>query len=641
MLRNSSRLRLSPCRALLGSLATAAILAFGVGDRPVTVLGTVLLAVSVALASRGDDAPGRVVLRLVVGLGPAVVLIAAVHDLTAIPLPPAATGASLGLAWILTSRTLGAAAAGSVVGSAGLRDVAIRMLAVAGVTVFVAGAMARLLLPSVPTARRLSWILGEEDNAHVVGVAREVLSSGPRGVELADQFGTAFMNVPLMLVQFFGGLPSGEVDPRLRAISAFTVSTLVVILLAGLAMAILAALPSHVHLPQMAGSRAGTSVMAATGAAGGTAIGMSLLVVLPMRTGFLTFVWGLTFVLIGAATAAALPRDAGWSARTVLLAVLAALTVLVLSAWPFILPALASLFLLPLTWIKWAGVSTSLRQHKVRWVLGLIGILLSAALVVALFSRWGPTAEVLSYGRGILLASASGISADDLLRRASFIAIALVAILLVLGDNRKRAPGLAIALIGPVVGGLALYGGLLVAAAVLTDGELNYSGVKLLYGIVVLAAIIGLLTLTWQVGRNGMVQAAGTTASIAFLLVVSPTSSLVTEWWSRTDLGTPPHAVATITAIEQTTANLPIRCLPAPGARVTETSRLAAYFCARWMEDAFNEGRFQGHRDQLLRAESDTFEPVIEAILESSSSEYLFSLRMILGPGWFGWDGRS
>lgn len=624
-------------------LAVISLTLLAVGSVPAALFGVGLLIVVVARTAAADAPEGRrTALRLIVGLAPAIVLVGAVHDLLAIRPPAAVSGAALAIAWAVTSRTLGAAAARAVPGRSELRDVTLRMTAIGGVTAFVAGAMVRLVAPGVSSVERLAWTLGEEDNAHVMGVARELLADGPRGAGLADQFGTSFMSLPLMLAEILGGLPEAAIDPRLGAISAFTVSTLIVILLAGLSMASLAALPHHVHrsAPTPPPS-ASVSVIGAVGVALAATLGMSLLIVLPMRTGFLTFVWGITLVLVGSATAASVPPDADRRIRTVLLAVLTALTVLLLSSWPFILPALGGILLVPFTWIRWGRLSISTRRHPRRWATGVVAAVLAMSVVATMFSQWGPAAEVLSYGREILLVSASGIAADDLLRRGAFVATVVALGLLLSSRGRSASAGLIVAVIGPVVGALALYGALRVAAAILTDGELNYSGIKLLYGTVVLAAVLGLLSLLSQLGRAGTVSNIGAASVVGLLLVLSPTARLITDWWPRTEPNAPPHAVAAIDMIEQTTPNLPIRCLPAPGTRITDGSRLAAYWCARWMEDAFNEGRFQGHRDELLLAEGETFGPIVEDILANSPSEYLFSARMTLGPGWFAWDGRS
>ena len=631
-------------RPLITAMFVAAGLAgLAVGGRAPSVTGTLLLTAAVARSAGGPGiGAGQVAIRMLVGAAPAVVLVAAIHDLAAVPMSGVTAGAALAGAWTTTARTLGAATARAIEPPEAFRDIAARLVAVTAVTAFVAGSMVRLLLPPATSVERLGWILAEEDNAHVVGVAREVIVNGPRGAELGDQFGTAFMNLPLLLGRVAGGLPSTELDPRLQAVSAFTLSTLVVILLAGLAMALLAALPHHVHRrPGTPAPTTSVTALASVGTAAASAIGMSTLVVLPMRTGFLTFVWGLTLVLLGAASAAVLPADARRRERAMLLAFLAALGVLLLSSWPFILPALAGLLLLPLTWVHWSQLRASLRKEPRRWVLaGLATAVLMGAFAVV-FTRWGPAAEVLSYGRGILLVQASGIAADDVLRRSALVAAVVALVLVLRGRGRAASAGLAVSVAGPIVGAGVLYGALRLAAEVLTGGELNYSGVKLLYGIVVLAAIVGLLTVLSQSGRWGSLAVSGAAAGVTLLLLASPTASLITDWGARTAPQAPPHAVAAVAMIDQTTPNLPIRCLPAPGTVITGASQWAAYWCARWMEDAFNEGRFQGHRDELRSAEGETFGPLVEEIIATSPSEYLFSARMTLGPGWFGWDGRS
>ncbi|MGA1078398.1 MAG: hypothetical protein ACO3VG_05440, partial [Nitriliruptoraceae bacterium] len=99
------------------------------------------------------------------------------------------------------------------------------------------------------------------------------------------------------------------------------------------------------------------------------------------------------------------------------------------------------------------------------------------------------------------------------------------------------------------------------------------------------------------------------------------------------------HALAMVEAIERTTPDLPVRCRPARGTVVTDTSRWAAYFCVRWVEDALNDDRRSAFRDRLLFAPEGTFDPIVaEAEAEGL---YGFAYVMPLGPGWFGWDGRS
>ena len=626
---------------MLGVVSALGAALLSSAPRPAAAAVPFLIIAAVGAATSGATR-GRRALQVIVGLAPSIVVVGAAQDLIGRELPAPVIALALAGTWSWAARVLGGPVARTVQGRGALRDVTLRMLAVGAVTAGMAGAMVRLLLPDSTAVERLSWILGEEDNAHVVGVAREVLTEGPRGAALADQFGSAFANVPLLLTRVTGGLPAADQDPRLQAVALFTVSTLVVILLSGLAMALLASLPHHVHRRSTDRSISlTTSLLGAAGTTVAAAIGMSLLVVLPMRTGFLTFVWGLALVILGAAVAAVLPPSAPTRTRAVLLVHLLGLVVLLLSSWPFVLPALGALFLIPLAWIRWGAVAASVRRNRGRWAAGAsVAILLLAGLAV-LFREWGPAAEVLSYGVEILTASASGIGADDIMRRAAFAAIGVAAVAVVTSTRTSAALPLMVAILGPLAGVGLLYLGLRAAAALLTGGELNYAGIKLLFGIIVLASILSLLTILSQAATRGAVATAGATALVALLVWVSPTAALFTDWWARTDLGAPPHVRATVDAIGRTNAELPIRCLPAPGTVVTGTSRLAAYMCVRWMEDAFNEGRFQGHRDDLLTAEGETFEATVLRIEQESMSEYLFAHRFTMGPGWFGWNGAD
>ena len=584
---------------------------------------------------------GQLLLAVFLGAVPAILLVGAVLDAGGFDAHPLVAATLVAAAWVFVTRTFGRAVVDRVIRRGGMPDVLIRMAAVNGVVLGAAGALARHLLPAATTVERLAWILGEEDNAQIVGIAREVLTEGPRGAGLADQFGTAFVNVPLLLARLLGGVP-GEADVRLQAIGVFTFSTLVVILLAGWSIAVLAALPHHVH-GDSAGPRPSrvSTLLGAAAAAGATFVSLSLLVVLPMRTGFLTFVWGLTLVLVGAALVATLPDEASLGTRAVVVLSVFALLVLLLSSWPFIAPALGMLLLAPLLWVDWSRIRRSLRRRPRRWAAASVAGLAAVAVGGLWFSRWGPAAEVLSYGVDILLAQASGIAADRPARWAAAIALAVAVVLTVRRKTRRPGVGLAIAIAGPIVGAGALYLALEAAAAALTDGELNYAGIKLFYGIVTLALTLGLVTLTSQSSRFGTVGSLVASLAVVAVLAASATARLGTDWWARTDLGAPPHASAAVDAIASTSPDIPIRCLPSPGTVVTDVSRLAAYMCVRWMEDAFNPGRFQGGRDELLTAEGDTFGATVDRIVEGSPSEYLFAYRMTMGPGWFGWNGAS
>jgi hypothetical protein len=68
---------------------------------------------------------------------------------------------------------------------------------------------------------------------------------------------------------------------------------------------------------------------------------------------------------------------------------------------------------------------------------------------------------------------------------------------------------------------------------------------------------------------------------------------------------------------------------------------MAAYFCARWVEDAFNEDRFHGHRFTFLNTPDESFEEAARTALDENGDRYRFAYPMTTGPGWFGWDGAS
>jgi len=584
---------------------------------------------------------GRGIIAAVVGLVPALTFVGALHDALGISPSTVVTTVILAVSWALASATLGRATVRAIRHPRVLADVGLRMVAVIAPVAVAIGGLARQLATGDP-AVLLSWMINEEDNAQIVGIAREVLVDGPRGAELAEQFGTAFVTMPLALLDVVGGTPVGEPDVRLQAIGVFTVSALLVTALAGLAMMLIAALPHHVRNDAREGGAARTPTVPAIAAGTAsvvlaTVVGFSVLIVLPMRTGFLTFVWGLTLVLLAAAVVAVVPDGGGPAVRIVLLVHLISVGLLIASSWPFIATALLPLLLVPAGWIDWRRLRHAIRTRP---LLGsMVGVSGAAAAAVALvwFLRWGPGAEVLSYGLGILTAQASGIAADRVLTGAALTAVVLLAGVLLAGRGSGR--GLTVALVAPVVGAGALLGGLRFAAELLTEGELGYSGTKLLYGIVAIATVLGLVGLAGQAARMGTGALVGLLAMLLVLHQTSPTARLYAEWTTATEPSVSAHATAAVDAIRSSSADVPIRCLPTPGTVVTDQTRFAAYFCVRWMEDAFNEGRFDGHRFDLLSAEGPTFEATVERILEESERDYLFAQRMTMGPGWFGWVG--
>jgi hypothetical protein len=198
--------------------------------------------------------------------------------------------------------------------------------------------------------------------------------------------------------------------------------------------------------------------------------------------------------------------------------------------------------------------------------------------------------------------------------------------------------GLLLATLGPPAGAVLLYLGLLAAARFLTGGELGYAGNKLIFGLTALVAIIGFSLLA---SASAFLSPRGAIAALGLMLAIvisSPTVALQTEWWDRTDRGSEPHAIATVAAIRNSSADLPIRCLPSLGTQVSERTKWAMYFCIRVMEEGFN-GAGWGYAGEFLRAEGPTFEDVIAARRDSQPSDYFFAYEFTLGPGWFGWSG--
>jgi hypothetical protein len=267
--------------------------------------------------------------------------------------------------------------------------------------------------------------------------------------------------------------------------------------------------------------------------------------------------------------------------------------------------------------------------------------IVTTGLSIPLLLGWGPTANILSFGVDVLTVGGSGIYADDVARNASFATIAILAGALLLTLRSSPRSVMLLAIVGPVAGAAALYLGLFAAAAMLTDGLLGYSGVKLFYALIALSATLGLPALVGQAARQGALVMSLTLVAILGIHQASPTVRLHEEWPGQTFRPGALHAEAAVEAIRGSSVDLPIRCLPSPGTRVTERTRWAAYFCARWMEDAFNEGRFDGRRFELLSAEGETFEPTVSAIEANHPSEYLFAYRMTMGAGWFGWTGGT
>jgi hypothetical protein len=269
------------------------------------------------------------------------------------------------------------------------------------------------------------------------------------------------------------------------------------------------------------------------------------------------------------------------------------------------------------------------------------------AVMVAPYFERSLIRQILPMGREALLVEASGIAYDETLFRVLLLTLALGALFLFTlgpsipcGTNEPRwmswAKEMILVLGAPLGVGLswiALRG----VAQLLTGGEMRYAGMKLAYGFVAVAALIALSALLGISVRWHPAAVAAILSLLLYTVTNSATVALADDWAERAAIREPTYAVNVIRALERTSVDLPIRCLPAPGLKVTPRSRWAAYFCIRWMEDAFNVARFHGYGNAFLRAEGPTFEAeVTEALLDR---RYEFAYRISVEPGWYGWDG--
>jgi hypothetical protein len=623
--------------------ATSILIPLLLTGRIAALVSTAGIALAVWTMSLGQvRSSSRAALATLVGLAGGLLLVGAAHDSGITTQQPALIRLAFATSWALTTGTLGAAVALRPPGRRGIVDVWLRMSGAIAAGGFVAGALLRLLLPGRDTADRLAWLLYEEDNAAFVGIAREVLTDGHSGADLAAGFGAAFANLPAALLVIAGGPLSTEGDVRLQAITLTVVSTIVAVSLGTLAMALIGSLLHHTSSSRTTGSpRSSVWVVAAgpilTGAATFTAL--ALLVVLPMRTGFLTLVWGLALVAISAALVAVTPPDASVQVRIVVGMCVFAAGLLLTGSWPFIGPALVPVLIAVATWLPWSAIWTRARSHPLRTIVTATGLLIIAGLIGATLVSSGAAATVIGLGTAALTVQGSLISADRTVITIGLFAMLAVALLSRrLGRDARRTVLLTV--LGPPLGGVALYGGLRIAANILTDGELGYSGMKLLYGVIVLTVLLGLSAAAALVAGRGAAASAVAIVVLAIPILSSPTVALQFEWWDRTDRGSEPHAIATVTAIRASSEDLPIRCLPSRGTAVTDRTRWAAYMCIRWMEEAFN-GAGWGYAGSFVEAEGPTFEDVIDARIEARPSDYFFAYPFTMGMGWFGWDGTD
>lgn len=621
------------------TIGLAAIVSFSPSTR---IVGSLAMLAMVLLTSllvhRSDRSWRRTAAAVMFGAAPAAMTAGTVHDVLPTVLPTNVSRLVIVMLWVLAARTLGTTLAAGVRGPANIRLFLIRTTAVALASGWYLAGLLRQFLPGADLVTRLGFAILEEDNAHVIGVAREVATLGPRGGELAEIYGTGFIVLPDLLIRLFGGPLTGELsDPRQAAITTFTVSSMVVIVLLGLALwTIGTAIPSTGEDPHP--RRLATHIMAFAGTLLGAWIALAVIIVIPMRTSFLTFVWGLALLAIAIAIASALPEvPRPTDHASVFLHVLAAAWLL-LGSWPFVVVGLVPIG-------GWMLMSLRIRRPMLSNRGSAVGLVVVAIVsLTALGSRWaqwGALAEVLSYGRTLLTLRASAIEADA---AAWLTLIGLLAIVLTGSVNRSgvqvrmqesssaRRVMLAIAPVGALA---FLYLGLVLAALALTDGELNYAGDKLRYAILALGLLLGAPVAARSSEQWSLPSQALLVSGLAAAIILSPTIGPDETWWDRSGPQRFLQAETVVTALRGSGPDVPLRCLPPPDLEADRLARRATYECIRFVEDAFNADRSAAFRFTFLDTQDSTFRDAVEVALTDRDFAGDITRMTMLG-GWAG-----
>ncbi len=621
----------------MSGLAIAVLVGLPLGLAPFALSGAdplfggIWLAIAMATIVVHELVAFRDVRAALASAGPGAVLMvtvgSAVHTLLPTFPPVHISQAALGVLWLLGARTLGRRIVQHVTEWVGWRRAGAMSLGTGAATLLMLAPVAELLRPSTSLAVRLGWFLGEEDNAHFMGIAREVLTLGPGGGRLAEDVGTGLVSSAVLALKVMR-LEVG--DPRLTAITVMTLSVALLIVMLGCGLLLLQLSAAR---PSSRPSVVGLVLLGAASWAAAT-VGLAVAVALPMQTGFLSFMWAIGWLTVGVSVTPLLPGTVDASGRIgVALQSMGALLMLVRS-WAFLIGGLLPVLLL----LVWVGAPWLRRLARRRWY-GALGVLVVLVVGMAVLLRQGLFRHVIGLGREALLVQASQISHDPLLLRVlivAFVASVVFAVLRSTGGPQGAARVLL--LLGPTAGVAMSWVGLWVLQQLLTDGEIRYAGIKLAYGVVAVASLVTLSVLVGLVMRENWALQAGLVGLLAVLLTGSATVAVAENWSGRINRSSQMHAVSVVSAIEQSTPDVPIRCLPRPGTNVTPASRWAAYFCIRWVEDAFNADRFHGHRFDFLGAEGPTFEPEIETA--RASGRYDFALVLWMERGWFGWDGN-
>lgn len=493
----------------------------------------------------------------------------------------------------------------------------------------------RLLQDGNSTAERLTWLLQLEDNARFVGVAREMVSGSPSGGPLAEMFGTGFVAPALLLL---GATAPDRLagDPRTAAIDVVNLSAVLAILMTGLLVLLGLWSAGSDRAPRPKGLRAPLDAVAGAALA---AAAITVTVVIPMQVGFLSFVWGVVWLGLAALIGGTFLNAARTSRpmATLVSAAWCASAILMIGSWPFLIAGLVpmALGILPAP----NRLTRLMRRRPVVSALSVVVMVALTAMVI-----WSsPIRTVLTaYGIDALTVAGSLIITPPAMRTIAILATLGVMLVPLFPSTVSpslrhvlRSPGMASVSVGLSV--LALW----LAAAVLTGGQLGYAGPKLLHGFTAIAFVVALPAVAGaalDVRSPALVGIGVVTTTIIASGVIE---ERVDDWADFARADEQPHSRAMQVALMGTSPDVPIRCLPAPGRSVTDGARWATYFCVNWAEDAFNEGRFHGYRSAILNVQDDTFEPLVERILEERVTEYSFAYRLVAGAGWAGWNGQS
>jgi hypothetical protein len=358
-----------------------------------------------------------------------------------------------------------------------------------------------------------------------------------------------------------------------------------------------------------------------------------------MRSGFLSFIWGVVWVSLAGNMIPLVRHLSGWR-KALLLIGLGSTVILLIDSWPYLIAGLVPILALALPRrADRAAVHARTRQAARA---GTVAIVLLACLVLLWNSPLRSVIE--SAGPAILEVEGTSITTDLWMR---LVAVAAVILGLFTALEAAKASGRALirevgssSAASAAALGVSVFG-LYLLALLLNDGATGYGGRKLLHGAVAVAFIVALPAALARIVAARIPVAVGAGAVGLVVLLGTPVAGFRESWGAQVEPHLQPHALAVSDAIRVTSPELPIRCLPPERTAATAGARWAAYFCVNWVEDAFNEDRFDGYRIDMLLHDGDDFDALIDRMLTERSSDYLFSHRITAGPGWAHWDGIS